>query len=214
MKRIIIIISLFICLVFMFLPVRADNKVKKIIIDPGHGGSDGGAEVNSIKEADINLEIALKLKEIFIKNGYYVDLTRDNKEDLCDGSFVKKEDMYKRVNKINTGNYLLALSIHQNTFINPIYRGAQVFYSNVNEQSKLLSNSIMTSIKAYLKNTNRDIVKRDNILLLNKVIIPCCIIECGFLTNYSEQKLLIDSNYQISLAYAIYHGCNDFFKNI
>lgn len=47
MKRIIIIISLFICLVFMFLPVRADNKVKKIIIDPGHGGSDGGAEVNS-----------------------------------------------------------------------------------------------------------------------------------------------------------------------
>ncbi len=212
MKRVAIIISLLICLFSIFIPIKADDNVNKIIIDPGHGGKDGGAEVRGVKESNLNLEISFKLKEIFEKNGYYVDLTRENEDDLCDNEFIKKEDMNKRVNKINNGSYLFCISIHQNTFINPVYRGAQIFYSNVNENNKILSSNIIKSIKSYLKNTTRDIVKRDNILLLNKVTIPCCIVECGFLTNYNEFELLTNSDYQISLAYAIYNGCIDYLK--
>lgn len=212
MKRTAIFISLLICLFSLLTPIKANDNSKRIIIDPGHGGKDGGAEVRGVKESNLNLEIALKLKEIFEKNGYHVDLTREDENDLCDGEFIKKEDMNKRVNKINNGNYLMCISIHQNTFINPVYRGAQIFYSNVNVDNKILSSNIIKSIKSYLKNTNRDIVKRDNILLLNKVTIPSCIVECGFLTNFNEFELLNNNEYQISMAYAIYNGCIDFLK--
>lgn len=212
MKRLIIFISLLICILSLFIPITAVEQQNRIIIDPGHGGKDGGAEVRGKKESDINLKISFKLKEIFEQNGYYVDLTRENADDLCENEFIKREDMNNRINKINNGDYLFCISIHQNTYINPVYRGAQIFYSNVNDNNKLLSKSIIKSIKSYLKNTNRDIVKRDNILLLNKVTIPCCIVECGFLTNYKEFELLNDDDYQISMAYAIYNGCIEFLK--
>ncbi|MDE6656266.1 MAG: N-acetylmuramoyl-L-alanine amidase, partial [Anaeroplasmataceae bacterium] len=97
-----------------------------IYIDPGHGGVDGGATIGNIKESSITLEISKKVKEIFEKNSIQVILTRENDDDLSSEPFVKREDMLKRVNKINTSNAALALSIHLNKFSIEKYRGAQV----------------------------------------------------------------------------------------
>lgn len=205
-KRLYIICSLLICGFSFLLNIKAEATNKIIIIDAGHGGTDGGAYVNGALEADLNLEIAYNLKSVFEENGYLVDMTRENKESLCEDKFIKKEDMNKRINKINSKKYICFISIHQNTYSNPTYKGAQVFYSDINDASKELALNIQNSISVYLKNTNRKAVKRDNVYLLNKTTIPGVIVECGFLTNLEELKLLKNHEYQRLLAYSIFNG--------
>lgn len=205
-KRVYIIFSLLICAFSFLLTINAEANKKLIIIDAGHGGTDGGAQANGILESDLNLEIAFKLKDIFENNGYIVDMTRKDKNSLCESKFIKKEDMNKRVNMINSKQYICFISIHQNTFPSPVYKGAQVFYSNINEKSKLLAENIQNSFLVSLKNTNRKVTKRDNVYLLNKTIIPGVIVECGFLTNKEEADLLKTYEYQKLLAYSIFIG--------
>ncbi len=208
MKKIYFIFSLMLCIFSFVIQIEATaTPDKRIIIDPGHGGRDGGASANGLLEAEINLEISLRLKSVFEEKGYTVDLTREDNNDLCDGDFIKRSDMNQRVKKINSGNYLCCISIHQNTFSDSKYRGAQTFYSDSNSSSKELALNVQNSIKFYLNNTTRDIVKRTNVYLLNKVSIPAILIECGFLTNAEEAKLLKTYEYQKTLAYSIYYGC-------
>lgn len=215
MKKIYFIISLAICCISILLNVNAQTVTSnKIIIDAGHGGKDGGASYNGIVEADLNLQIALKLKTVFIEHGYEVDMTREDNNDLCDNGFVKKEDMNKRIKKINSGNYLCCISIHQNTFSDTKYKGAQTFYSGINSLSEGLATNVQNSIKAYLNNTTRDVVKRNNIYLLNKVSIPAIIVECGFITNPEEAKLLTNYEYQKQMAYCIYVGSEKWIKSL
>lgn len=209
-KKIGIVCSLIICLFSLVISFDAQTINKRIIIDPGHGGRDGGATANNINEAKLNLEISLVLKEVFEENGYEVVLTRDNDDDLCDGKFIKKEDMNKRISLINNKNNLLCISIHQNVFSLANYKGAQVFYNDNNNINKALALSIQNSLKYYLNNTERSISKRNNIYILNKVTIPMVLVECGFLSNLTEANLLKDYFYQKKLAYSIYYGCVSF----
>ncbi|MDE7385296.1 MAG: N-acetylmuramoyl-L-alanine amidase, partial [Anaeroplasmataceae bacterium] len=120
--------------------------------------------------------------------------------------------MLNRVKKINTSNASLALSIHLNKFSIEKYHGAQVFYSKTNPNNQLLAETMQTSLCNYLKNTDRKIVKRDNIFLLNKVTIPLCIIECGFMSNKEELHLLQSEEYQYKIAYALFYGVEDYLK--
>ncbi|MDE6656182.1 MAG: N-acetylmuramoyl-L-alanine amidase, partial [Anaeroplasmataceae bacterium] len=86
------------------------------------------------------------------------------------------------------------------------------FYSKTNASNQLLAETMQKSLCTYLKNTERKIVKRDNIFLLNKVTIPCCIIECGFMSNTEEFKLLQSEEYQYKIAYALLYGIEDYLK--
>ncbi len=208
LKKIYFILSLILCIFSILINLQAEvTPNNRIIIDAGHGGRDGGATANGVIEAELNLEISLKLRDVFEEKGYIVDMTREDDQDLCKGEFIKRADMNARVKKINSGNYLFCISIHQNTFPNSKYRGAQTFYSDSNPLSKELANNVQNSLKYYLNNTTREIVKRDNVYLLNKVSIPAIIIECGFLTNLEEVNLLKSYEYQKTLAYSIYYGC-------
>ena len=118
---------------------------------------------------------------------------------LCENTFVKREDMNRRVKKINSGNYVFCISIHQNTYSDSKYKGAQVFYNEKNHSlNKELAEGVQFSLRTYLKNTTRTVVNRNNIYLLNKVTIPIIIVECGFLTNVEEAHQLISSDYQIT----------------
>lgn len=183
-----------------------------VVIDAGHGGMDGGASVGEIKESVLTLAISKKIKEVFEKSGIQVLLTRETEEDLSDNEFVKREDMLKRVNLINSSKACLALSIHLNKFSIERYRGAQVFYSQSNALNPYLAEIMQKSLIQHLKNTERKIVKRDNIFLLNKVTIPCCIVECGFMSNREELNLLQTEEYQYKIAYALFYGVEDFIK--
>lgn len=211
MKKIYIIILIIAYFIFI-LSVKASNKnsIITVYVDIGHGGIDGGAIINDIKESDIALEIGLKIKEVFEDNSINTILTRTNDSDFGGTPFNKKKDMLYRVNKINSSNASIAISIHLNKFSIEKYRGAQIFYSNNNEHNRELASHLQKNIKAYLKNTDREIMCRNNIFLLNRVIIPCCIIECGFISNKEELALLLTNDYQYKLAYALLYGIQDF----
>ncbi len=195
-------------LISCFFVVHAEDQRRIIVIDPGHGGEDGGAEYMGYIEAELNLKIALKLKDVYEENGYRVVMTRTENKSLCDDGFNKRRDMDKRIDIINSANALYMISIHLNIFSDSRYYGAQTFYSAVNSSSILLADFIQTSIIESLKNTKRQIVKRDNIYLLNKVTIPAVIVECGFLTNDDERNRLIDEEYQRALVWAIFDGAS------
>jgi N-acetylmuramoyl-L-alanine amidase len=190
----------------------ANVTVRHIVIDPGHGGMDGGTSVGDVLESDLTLEISFKLKEVLEKKGYKVTLTRENKDALCEGKFIKRVDMNKRVDIVNKSNADLALSIHLNNYSDSKYRGAQVFYCDNVEENEKLALTIQNALNDNLKNTNRKIVKRDNIYLLNRVVIPTCIIECGFMSNYNEFLLLKSVEYQYKLAEVITRGVKQYLE--
>lgn len=195
-----------------FLLMESNAVSSKIIyLDPGHGGIDGGASVDGIEEDDINLEISLKLKSILSKSGYLVYLTRDGDYDLAtDLNNRKRTDIRNRVELINKSECYLYLSIHLNIFSIEKYSGAQVFYSNINENSSLLANRIQNSLVSYLGNTNRLEVCDDSIYLINHISKVGCLVECGFLSNTTERNLLVTDEYQMKLAYAIAYGIDNY----
>lgn len=190
--------------------ITATIKPLCIAIDAGHGGVDGGASVAEIKESDLTLSFAKKLKEICLQKGYSVIMTRENENSLCEKEFVKKEDMAKRANIINQSEATIMISLHMNMFSSEKYSGAQVFYSSLNKKNILLANSIQESLKFHLNNTSREIVNRNNIYLLNHVQIPACIVECGFMSNKKELELLLQDDYQYKVSYAILYGFQSF----
>lgn len=213
MKKMIICIAFLFSFFTVFFFTKAETEKKIIVVlDAGHGGMDGGACVGTITEAELTLAITKKTKEIFEQNGVQVLLTRENEDDLSPNEFVKRQDMLKRVSIINSSQASLAISIHLNKFSIEKYRGAQVFYSNTNQMNAYFADVLQKNLIQYLKNTDRSIVKRDNIFLLNKVVIPCCIVECGFMSNNEELALLQSEDYQYKLAYALWYGVEDFLK--
>ncbi len=178
-----------------------------IYIDPGHGGYDGGAVVDGIEEATLNLEISLVLKSILELNGYKVLMTRETDVDLStDDKNKKRSDIHNRVDLINESNCILYISIHQNTYTNPIYSGAQCFYNGYCGMSQSLANNIQESIIRNLCNTTRVAKKIDGIYLVDNVDKPGVLVECGFLSNQTELNLLQDTEYQYKMANSIYQG--------
>lgn len=192
-----------------------ENKI--IVIDPGHGGEDGGAiGQNGINEKDINLSISLILKALFEDSGYTVVMTREGDYSIGDDSLGtiaarKASDIKDRVNICNSSNAKMVLSIHQNYFSEAKYSGAQMFYGTV-DGSEALAESIQTEIRENTQPENNRKIKAttDKIYLLNNSTIPSVIVECGFISNYDESLRLINKDYQRQIAYSIYLGALDY----
>lgn len=176
------------------------NKV--IIIDPGHGGKDAGTSVGSIYEKDINLSISLLLRDELIKNGATVILTRDGDYDLSSPNVDrrKKSDFDNRIKLINDSNVDMYLSIHINYLDNKKYYGAQVFYTKGNE---ILANIMQQSFNSYLKSPMDEKEVQDSIYMYKKLTPPGLLLECGFLSNDNEKKLLVTKEYQEKIVNAI-----------
>lgn len=183
----------------------AENKPiiakQTIIIDAGHGGEDGGAtSCTGTLESVMNLQIACRLRDIFNLLGYHTIMTRtDDYAIHTEGSTIaqrKVSDLKNRVSLVNKTPNALLLSIHQNYFSDSRYHGAQVFYADT-ESSHCLAESIQ---KGFLKTINpgsKRMAKRAaNIYLMEKINCDGVLIECGFLSNYQEEAMLRDSEYQ------------------
>ncbi len=180
-----------------------------IIIDPGHGGEDGGAVAgDGTMEKNLNLDIALRLREIFELTGYTVYMTREKDKSLCEGSFNKNEDMRTRIELSRTYPNALFISIHLNKFSIEKYNGVQVFYSDNNNQSSVLAQAIQSSIKTNLQPDNNRQIKlgNENSILLRLIESPAVIVEGGFLSNNHELSLLKTEEYRSKLAYCIFLG--------
>nr|WP_319488098.1 N-acetylmuramoyl-L-alanine amidase [uncultured Caproiciproducens sp.] len=222
------------CLAFLMLSYISYNKIDKmasalaekrnpvIVIDPGHGGEDGGATGKSSSlEKDINLAIALNLEKLLKSSGFRVVMTRTTDISVCDDHLGtirerKVSDIHNRLKIIEEQGDCIFISIHQNFFTDSRYSGAQVFYSKKNDSSKDLAESIKSRVVGLIqpKNTRETKPATSSIYLLWNTNVTAVMVECGFLSNDSEAVKLNDKIYQQQMAFSVYSGLLDYLHSI
>ena len=192
-----------------------------VILDAGHGNPDGGATNSNgeIIESDLNLQITLKLQNLLESANCTVILTRSDENGIYEAkaSSIREKkisDMKNRVKIANDSEADILVSIHMNKLEQTQYSGWQTFYKKDDEHSKSLAEKIQMNLNNFIKTeNNRNIKSISGIYLSKHVKIPMVIVECGFLSNYEESQLLKTDNYQNNLAWSIYVGIMDYFKN-
>ncbi len=191
-----------------------------LIIDAGHGGLDSGAVGNSgVHEKDLNLMVAMLLKEVAEADGMNTIMTRTEDTSLhtTESSRIrtqKRSDLEVRRRILNETGSLGYISIHMNKFEQSKYRGAQVFFAN-NENSRKLGLCIQKSLIDGIGDGNTRIAKTapSNIYLLKGTTQTAVVVECGFLSNPEEEQLLQNPDYQRLIAQCIYNGFKNYLTN-
>ncbi|TDQ34747.1 N-acetylmuramoyl-L-alanine amidase CwlD [Aureibacillus halotolerans] len=189
---------------------------KVILIDPGHGGPDGGA-VNrdaTIIEKDIALQMSFKIRDYLQEAGALVLMTRHEDKDLAEDvrgySKRKTADLKKRLSIIHQSEADLLLSVHMNAIPSAKWNGAQTFYFPLQENERLAI-AIQEEIRDQLQNTQRLAKPINHVFLLKHAEMPSALLEAGFLSNPAEAQLLSQDSYQEKMAAAIYRGILRFF---
>ncbi|MGN0452935.1 MAG: N-acetylmuramoyl-L-alanine amidase [Ruminococcus sp.] len=222
------------CGVFVALSIRAsasvaamaensfgDKDTPTVIIDAGHGAEDGGAvSSGGLLEKDINLSIALTLEKLFRQSGFDVIMTRTDDAALYDATAAtirekKVADIHKRTEIVNSDKNNILISIHQNKFDDSVCKGAQIFFSSNNIQSEALAENVRSAVVGLIQNDNTRKCKKatSSIYILHHAEVPAIMVECGFLSNHEEEKLLSTEEYRNSMAFAVYSGFLEFYYN-
>ncbi|SFA46458.1 N-acetylmuramoyl-L-alanine amidase [Anoxybacillus pushchinoensis] len=191
---------------------------KVIILDPGHGGPDGGAIGGDVIEKEIALHVALKLRDYLQQQGALVQMTREGDYDLASKqtrgySRRKIEDLQRRVQFVNESEANFFISIHLNAIPSPKWKGAQVFYYPSLKENERLAKFIQQELRGNLENTDRLAKPIQTVYLLKKAKKPGVLVEVGFLSNEEERMLLSSPSYQEKLAASIYKGVLRYVSN-
>lgn len=189
--------------------------VRTVVVDPGHGGEDGGAvSASGVLESGLNLEISLKLRDLLRFLGIPVVMTRE--EDISihnpeseTASEKKVSDLRNRVRLVNDTPNAVLVSIHQNMFPEAQYFGAQVFYAGTGG-SQALAEQLQGLFDTELDPTNHRQAKASlTVYLMKNIHCPGVLVECGFLSNPEEAQRLQTPDYQKKLAAVIAAGLQD-----
>lgn len=183
-----------------------------ILIDPGHGGADGGASgADGTQEKEVNLAVSKTLCALLRILGYSVTMTRETDCSIhsADATSLREQkvsDMHNRLAMYEQAS--LVISIHQNQFSESKYHGTQVFYAPQNANSQPLSAAIREAVLALLQPQNtRELKRADKALyLMSNTTVPTALVECGFLSNPEECKKIATPAYQRQMAFAIGAG--------
>lgn len=196
---------------FSSVPTAAQTGTTPIfVIDAGHGGEDGGAvSLSGIPESQINLSVARKLEELLIFYGIPTCMTRKEDISLHDpGAKTLREkkvsDLHNRVSYMKSIQNPVLVSIHQNSYQDPRYKGAQVFFADT-PGSDILATQIQAVLNESLNRQNARKPQRipGTVYLLAHIDCPAVLVECGFLTNPEEETLLRQNDYQKKLSVCI-----------
>ena len=220
MRKLIIVVITCLLIITYCIPIKAckiDNSEKIILIDPGHGGIDGGAKSKSgTIEKDINLQISLKLRDNLKEKGYKVYMTRECDEGLYQkGTTVrekKREDLNKRVEMKKETECDIFISIHQNMFPQSKCYGAQVWYAS-NDNSYNLATIVQQTIKDSVKDNNKWVAKpaaEAYLILRDKYEGASILVECGFLSNPAEETKLKSDEHQNLIVDGISNGIDKY----
>lgn len=224
-KRDLILSGLFCCFVFGLAavlwqgtPVPAFNARDEVpvtvVIDPGHGGEDGGAvSPGGVAEGQINLAVSLRVNDLLRFAGQRTRLTRSEDVTICDEDLDtmrqrKSSDLKNRVKMVEETEHAVLLSIHQNSLpSSPVTHGAQVFW-NRQEGAEALAEQIQEALNSDINAGNEKQSRQipDSIYLMKNISAPGVLVECGFLSNGPETERLQDPAYQLRLAAAIAAG--------
>ena len=221
------VLSLILCLAFFSTLMRGRiptlavsgsvmGRRPTVILDAGDGGavaSDGTVE------KEINLKIALKLKEFLRLGGYEVVMTRDSDVSTDDVetdkiAARKKSDLKNRLKLMKDYPDAVFVSIHLNKFTTSAAAGSQVFYGAGREESKKLGEDIQKAIVRLLQPENTRVNKKatSSTYILYNATLPAVLVECGFLSNTAELKRLKTEEYQNKMAFGIFCGIMDYYK--
>lgn len=220
-RTIIIFLCVLVCLVmigvyFGLKTTSAQPNIKPtIVIDAGHGGRDGGAvgKTTGVTESLLNLQFALKLKELCENYNFNVVLTRKDMNGLYSAFATnkKKSEMQKRQEIIESANPDVVVSLHMNSFPVSSSRGAQVFYAEGNESGKALGESVQNALHEEIDYA-KSVAKAGDFYVLNCTEKAGILVECGFLSNAEEEVLLQDEDYQEKFCYALLYGILTYFS--
>ena len=211
-RRLLLVLLIILVVLFIVREMPFKSSENVIVIDPGHGGKDPGTiGFSGSHEKDINLEITKKLKKELKSNGYKVISTRDNDESV---------DNLLRAEIANQKRARVFISIHGNSMEdNSSVNGIQVLYYpdrestigdlNNNEFAQIMMNSLVNGTGA----TDKGIIEREDLIVLNQTKMPAIIIECGFLSNENEEKLLLTDDYQNKIVDSIIDGLKNYFSS-
>lgn len=191
-----------------FAPARFSER--QLILDAGHGGEDGGAvSLTGVPESNINLAVVLRLDQLLGFYGISPVLLRDSDVSIydpgCETLRQKKvSDLRNRAAIIEGTENAVVISIHQNTFTNPAYHGAQVFF-RAGEESKALAEMVQSALREGIDPGNKRTPTKipDSVYLMKHITCPAILVECGFLSNPTEEGKLRSGNYQTQLALCI-----------
>lgn len=191
-----------------------DEAPVTVIIDPGHGGEDGGAvSPGGVSESQINLAVSLRVSDLLRFAGQRTRLTRSEDVTVCDEGLEtvrqrKTSDLKNRVKLVEEAENAVLLSVHQNSLpSSPVTHGAQVFW-NRREGAEELASSIQDALNAAVNagNDKRPRQIPDSIYLMKQITAPGVLVECGFLSNGPETERLQTPDYQLRIAAAVAAG--------
>ena len=177
----------------------------------------GAENSEGISEASINLKIALKVQNLLEQSGSTVILTRSDENGIYDeeAETLKQKKISDVKNRVKIGNESSAdifVSIHLNKIPQTQYDGWQTFYKAGDSNCMKLAKSIQASLNNSIDKKNDRIAKTiSDIYIIKNVTIPLAIVECGFLSNPEESKLLQQEEYQDRIAWGIYTGIINYF---
>ena len=179
------------------------EEVPSLVIDPGHGGIDSGAvSVSGVRESDINLSIALRLKHTAEFFGIPVLMTRtDDSIGRDTAHYSERQELIRRTEVANSASSAVLISIHQNYFPTSQPGGAQVLYGNqpgCRELAELCQNNIVK----FLEPQSRRLAQPapDKLYITSHAKCPAVLVECGFLSNFSDLEKLCDPSYNTGFA--------------
>lgn len=179
----------------------------------------GAESSNGTTEAEINLNIVLKLQKLLEQSGATVVLTRSDENSIADlnKKSIKENKVSDIKNRVKIGNSSSAdlfVSIHLNKINDSSCKGWQCFYNSKNNNSIDLAKNIQDGLnEAIQKENKREAKKLDSVYIMKNVEIPISIVECGFLSNPSEEEELLQDEYQERLSWGIFNGINMYLNN-
>ncbi len=229
LKRFILVFAVFIVICALCLSrvntipattVPLKEPTYTIVVDAGHGEPDSGAVSSSgIKESDLNLAIAKLLEDKLDSLGYNVIMTRNDENNIADNDKqnsirkMKVSDINNRIKLVNNSGADLCISIHMNKFAQEKYYGWQTFYNACSEYSKVLAEKIQDGISSKIERYNsRTSLSIKNVKLIDESKIPTVIVECGFLSNADDLRLLQTDEYRQMIVSGIVEGIEKFYE--
>ena len=191
-----------------------------LIIDPGHGGLDGGAVASDgTKESAVNLSISLRLRDLCLLFGVPCLMTRSSEDlpyppELTTIREKKVWDQRRRIALVNETENAVLLSVHQNKYPDARPSGTQVIYGQ-GEASACFGSIMHELLRACLCPENRRVAAPapESIYLLRQARRPAILAECGFLSNPAELALLRSPEYQTELAAVLFAGYRQFLQS-
>jgi len=194
----------------------SDLTNKVIVIDPGHGGADPGAQNSGLKEKDVNLDISLRLRKVLEAKGCNVIMTREVDMDFFrpgfyEGRMAKRAELNHRINLATENNADLFISVHTNSFPQRNTYGMETYYHLKSATGKALAELIQEQLTR-LQSDNKRKAKAGDYYLINQTKMPAVIVEVGFISNPRERKQLLSNDYRDLIAEAIGTGIDQYFK--